>query len=164
MRSLVPLDSRDLRHLACPWCGRTPPRATLGFKAVRDGVVVGMLAAAPASDGGMDPVDSVVVVQMWVRRQDVGELIGTQLVHRLAAVARDRRVRCVVAPGTRGVPDCGHLPADFLAGLGFTEAVAGTRWRLDLRRTVPVAGLVRAARDAVGRFVRNPRPAPANRG
>ncbi|MFP5415593.1 MAG: hypothetical protein ACLGHZ_01740 [Actinomycetes bacterium] len=165
MRSLVPLDSSDLQDLACPWCGRTPQRATLGFKAVRGAHVVGLLAAAPASElGGFHPNGSVVVVQAWVRQEDLGELIGSQLVHRLAAVLDDRHVRCIVAPGTYGVPDCRHLPGAFLDRLGFVEFVAGSQWRLDLHRTVRVPEAVRTAGELFGRLVRPGRPVRVNRG
>lgn len=164
MRSLVALDSVDLRELACPWCGRTPQGATFGWKAVRDGQVVGVLAAAPASDlGGPYPQGSVVVVQAWVRREDVRELIGTQLVHRASAVLVQRKVRSLIAPGTFGVPDCRHLPGVFLGKLGFTESVAGRQWRLDLRRTVVVPDAVRSAVSGFARLLRPGRPAPAGR-
>lgn len=164
MRSLVPLDSRDLATRACPWCRRTPQGATFGLKAVRDGQVVGLLAAAAASElGGFYPNGSVVITQLWVRREDLGELIGTQLVQRLAARAVARKVRSVVAHGTRGVPDCRHLPADWLEGRGFVECVTGTQWRLDLRRTIRVPEAVRGMVDAAVRAVRPERPAPAGR-
>ena len=164
MRSLVALDSHDLRALACPWCGRTPQGASGGFKAVRDGRVVGVVAFAPGSElGGMYPAQSVVVLQLWVRREDLGELIGTQLVQQLAARAVARKVRSVVAHGTRGVPDCRHLPADWLEARGFVECVTGTQWRLDLRRTIRVPEAVRGMVDAAVRAVRPERPAPAGR-
>ena len=164
MRSLMSLDSRDLTSLECTWCGRTPPPAVFGFKAVRDGQIVGMLAAAPASSlGGLYPDDSTVIVQAWVRREDLGEQIGTQLMHRMAAAQTHRRVRALVAPGTYGVPDCQHLPAAFLDGLGFLETVPGAQWRLDLRTTVRVPDVVQAVTDAVARVLRPGRPAAANR-
>lgn len=163
MRSLVALDSHDLRALACPWCGRTPRGATHGLKAVRDGEVVGVLAAAPASElGGMYPSNSVVVLQLWVRREDLGELIGTQLVQRLAATAPPR-VRCIVASGTHRAGDCRHLPSTWLESLGFVESVAGVQWRLDLRRTLRIPDAARGLADAVSRLVRPARPAAANR-
>lgn len=165
MRSLMALDSVDLRAQACPWCGRVPQRATFGWKAVRDGEVVGLLALTPASElGGPYPPGSVVVVQAWVRRQDVRELIGSQLVHRAAAAGTTRRVRSIVAPGTNGVPDCRHLPGAFLDKVGFVESIAGRQWRLDLRRTLPVGAGLRSVLDAVGRLVRPLRPSPAGRG
>lgn len=164
MRSLQPLDGHDLRVLACPACGRTPSQASFGFKAVREGLVVGVLAAAPASElGGFYPRDAVVITQAWVRSDDVRELIGTQLVQRTAAVLAGRRVRCLVAGGTRGVPDCAHLPADFLERLGFVEFVPGSQWRLDLRSTVKVPDAVAALAAGLAGLVRPGRPAPAGR-
>lgn len=163
MRSLMALDSRDLRELACPWCGRTPRAATGGFKAVRDGRVVGVLAFASASElGGMHPTGSAVILQLWVRREDLGELIGTQLVQRLADSA-PRRVRCLVVAGTHGAGHCFRLPSTWLERLGFVESVAGAQWKLDLRRTVRVPEAVRGVADALGRLARPARPAPAGR-
>lgn len=164
MRSLMALDSHDLHALACPWCGRTPQGATGGFKAVRDGQVVGVLAFASADElGGMYPTGSVVIVQVWIRREDVRELIGTQLVHRAAAVLTTRRVRCIVAPGTFGTPDCRHLPGAFLDKLGFVESIAGRQWRLDLRRTVLAPDALRSVVAGFARLLRPGRPAPAGR-
>lgn len=164
MRALEPLDTHDLRTLACPTCGRTPVGATLGFKALRDGVVIGVLAASPASElGGFFPQGSVVITQMWVRDADVREMVGSQLVHRTAAVLGARKVRTIVASGTRGRPDCRHLPAGFLEKLSFVEFVPGIQWKLDLRRTVRVPELVRVAADEVARVVRPRRPMPASR-
>lgn len=164
MRSLMSLDSHDLTSLECTWCGRTPPPAVFGFKAVREGRIVGMLAAAPASSlGGPYPDGSTVIVQAWVCREDLGEQIGTQLIHRMAAAQTHRKVRALIAPGTYGVPDCRHLPAVFLDGLGFLETVPGSQWRLDLNSTITVPDAVRAVTDAVTRLLRPGRPAAANR-
>lgn len=164
MRSLQALDGHDLRTLACPWCGRTPGEATFGLKAVRDGEAVGLLALREADEGGVDRAGSVLVCQLWVHPEHAGELVGTQLVHRAVAHLDERHVRTLVAPGTHGVPDCAHAPGAFWERLGFVEAVAGRRWRLDLRRTVRVPDLVRGVRDAVARAVNPGRPATAGRG
>ncbi|WP_342372639.1 hypothetical protein PCC79_00125 [Propioniciclava soli] len=162
MRSLVRLDSVDLRALACPWCGRTPRGALFGWKAVRDGAVVGAVACAPASQvGDVHPPGSVVIVQMWVRQPDLGELIGTQLIQRLAAAEGARRVRRIIAPGTLGTPDCAHLPGVWLEGRGFVECVRGKQWKLDLRSTVRVQDAVRGVVDAFVRATRAERPASA---
>lgn len=167
MRSLVALDTSDLRQLSCPWCGRTPPRATHGFKVVRAGTVIGMVAAAPGTDlGDPYPSGAVVITQAWVRREDLGEGVGSQLLHRLARQLiqqRRRGVRYLVAPGTRGELDCRHLPGAFLDGLGFEECVAGAQWRLDLRRTVPLPDALRGVGVALGTWVRQLRPASAVR-
>lgn len=164
MRSLLPLDANDLRALACPTCGRTPVGASFGFKAVREGVIVGALAGAPASElGGFYPRDAVVITQEWVRSDDERELIGTQLVQRAAGLLVGHRVRCLVAGGTRGVPDCAHLPAAFLERLGFVEFVPGSQWRLDLGRTVKVPDAVAALADWLAGLIGPGRAAPARR-
>ncbi len=166
MRQLLGLDGHDLTGLPCPWCGRTPQPATSGLKAVRDGAVVGMVGwAAAGSLGGLYPTGSVVVTQLWVRREDLGELIGSQLVQRAAGVVSGRRgVRCLVAPGTLGVPDCHHLPADWLEARGFAESVRGSQWRLDLGGAIRLPDALRWTAEAAVRLVRPERPAPANRG
>ncbi len=165
MRSIVSLDSVDLAGLTCPWCGRGVPRSAFGFKVTRGGEVVGLAACTPSEElGGLYPSSSVVIDQLWVRPPDVGELVGSQLVQRVAAVVGTRRRRYVVAGGTHGVPDCRHLPADFLAALGFVESVPGVQWRLDLRRTARVAQAVRSASGLVSRLLEGRRAAPAGRG
>lgn len=164
MRLLNALDSTDFATLTCPWCGRAAPRSSFGFKVVRDGAVVGLAACSPADQlGGLYPMSSVVITQLWVRSDDVSELVGSQLVHRVAAAVGSRRVRYVVSGGTHGVPDCRHLPAGFLEALGFIESVPGVQWRLDLRRTAKVARAVRSASALVGRLLEGRRPAPAGR-
>ena len=163
MRSQVALDSRDLATVVCPWCGRGAPRSSFGFKVLRDDEVVGMLACSASEElGGFYPVSSVVITQLWVRPDDVGELVGSQLVQRLAAVVLPGRVRYVVAGGTHGASDCRHLPSGFLDALGFVESVPGVQWRLDLRRT---SWVMRAARQLAAWVERLPgrRPAPAGR-
>lgn len=164
MRSIRQAEPGDLRTRACPVCGAVPRWATLGFTVARDGEVVGFLALAPSDALGVLPRGSMVVEQLWVRPEDVGEQVGTQLVQRAAAVLHARRVRCLVATGTRGVADCRHLPGAWLERVGFVEQVRGAQWRLDLRRAVPVPDAVRAAWAGVGRLVRPVRPAPASRG
>lgn len=165
MRSLVAVDSNDLATLQCPWCGRPAPRSAFGFKVVRDGEVIGLATCSPADQlGGLYPVASVVITQLWVRPDDVGELVGSQLVQRAAAVVvGTRRLRYLVAGGTHGPSDCRHLPARFLAALGFTESVPGVQWRLDLRRTARVKQAMRSASALMGRLLDGRRPAPAGR-
>lgn len=165
MRRVVPLDSIDLKELVCPWCGRSPGVSTLGLKTVRDGEVIGMIGAAESDAlGSFYPRASVVITQLWVRREDRGELIGTQLVQALAARLYQRRhLRCIVAHGTPTAPTCQKLPIDWLENHGFTAAQARGQWRLDLRRTVRVPDPVMAALNATVRAIRPERPAPANR-
>lgn len=163
MRTLVPLDSRDLSSLACAWCGQPPSDATGGFKALRDGEVVGMIAVAPAPADGAHAPQTCVVRQLWVLPGHTTELIGTQLVQRELRDVTDRGIRFLVAPGTHGVPDCRHLPGAWLTKLGFVESVRGAQWRLDLRRTVRVRAAVRTAAETLARVVRLQKAAPANR-
>lgn len=164
MRLLDAMDSADFATLTCPSCGRGAPRSAFGFKVVVDGTVVGMAACSLADQlGGLYPVSSVVITQLWVRPEDVGGLVGSRLVHRIAAAVGIRRVRYVVASGTRGVPDCRHLPAGFLDALGFSESVPGVQWRLDLKRTARVARAVRSASALVGRLLEGRRLEPAGR-
>lgn len=164
MRALIALDSHDLTSLACPVCGRHVPRSAFGIKVVRDGHVVGLAACSPADQlGGLYPVSSMVITQLWVGPADVRELIGSQLVHRLAAISLRGRVRYLVCGGTHGEPDCRHLPAGFLDAVGFTESVPGVQWRLDLRRTTPIHQVVASASALVDRLWDRRRPAPAGR-
>lgn len=164
MRSVVPLTPHELRGLTCPWCGRTPGAATAGFKVLRDRTVLGAIAVAPShGQAGLCPSSAAVVEQLWVRREDVGELIGTQLVQRAAGQAVAQGARCLVARGTRGVPDCRHLPGGWLDRVGFVEHVAGVQWRLEFRRTATILDAVRGVTDAAARLARGGRPAPANR-
>ena len=161
MRSVQPADFVDLRALACPRCGATPRDATLGFKVVRDREVLGFLALAPSDAVGVLPRGSMLVEQLWVRQDDVGELIGTQLLQRAAGALHARGVRCLVARGTLGVSDCRHLPGAWLEHVGFVVQVRGVQWRLDLRRTLPVPDAVRAAWAAAGGVLRPGRATPA---
>lgn len=164
MRSLAPLDTRDLGGLACPWCGRAPERGSRGFKAVRDGRILGVIVLAPSlGERDLCPPGASVIEQLWVDPAEVGEHVGTQLVHRACALLAAERARCLVAYGTYGRPDCAHLPAAFLAATGFREHVGGVQWRIELRRTLPVLPAVADAGRAVLRWVRGERPLPAHR-
>ncbi len=161
MRSVQPVAPGDLRSVACPDCGRTPRVATHGFAVLRDREVIGFLALAATDALGVLPRGSVAVEQLWVRPDDRGELVGTQLVQRAAALAHSTGARHVVAWGTRGAaPDCQHLPGGWLDRVGFVEQVRGVQWRLDLRRTITVPDALRAAWSLVGKVVRTVRPMP----
>ncbi|MFV0452699.1 MAG: hypothetical protein ACK5LS_10755 [Propioniciclava sp.] len=164
MRRVVPLATHDLAELACPWCGRTVGVATFGLKTVRDGEVLGLLAAAHAEAiDGFYPRASVILTQLWVRPQDRGELVGTQLIQRLAARLAPGPTRCIVAHGTVSDPTCQQLPAAWLEDRGFTRSQARGQWRLDLRRTIRLPDAVHAALKSTVGVVRPERPAPAGR-
>ena len=63
--------------------------------------------------------------------------------HRAAAALTTRRVSCLVAPGTFGVPDCRHLPGAFLDKLGYGKLPGDFRFRLFGRQFyLPVATTV----------------------
>ena len=167
MRTLIPLESRDLIELRCPWCGRTPPRGTAGYKAVRGGKTIGTAVIAPPVQGSdLCPPGSVVLTQLWVHPDDVFEHVGSQLVQRLCAHLVARDMRFLVAYGATGPVDCAHLAAGWLERAGFVEHAGGTQWRIDLRRTVPGLGLVRGAANGIIRTLGlgPDTPAPAGRG
>ncbi|MFV0407425.1 MAG: GNAT family N-acetyltransferase [Propioniciclava sp.] len=164
MRRVSPLDSGELGELVCPGCGRTPGAATFGLQTVRDGRTIGMLGAMDAeAAGGFYPRASIVITQLWVRPEDRGELVGTQLVQRLAAQVARHRIRCIVAHGTYAAATCQQLPAEWLEQRGFVAAQARGQWRLDLRRTVWVPHAVRVTLQAGLRALHPERPAPASR-
>lgn len=165
MRSLLPLGPGELKTLACPWCGRTPERGDRGFKAVRDGRTIGVLVLAQADrERDLCPPGASVIERLWVAPDDVGEHIGTQLVQRACALLVAERGRCLVAYGTAHRPDCGHLPASWLAEVGFVEHVGGVQWRIELSRTLPLASTISDAAARAWHVVRpGHRPQPANR-
>jgi len=165
MRSLVPLGRRELASLPCPWCGAVPERGERGFAVVREGRPIGAVVLAPSDrDRDLCPPGASVVERLWVAPPDVGEHVGAQLVQRACALLVAERARCLVAYGTRGRPDCAHLPAGFLDAVGFREHVDGVQWRIELRSTLPFASLVRDAAGSALRLVRGSgRPLPASR-
>lgn len=165
MRSIIPLGPREVAALACPWCGTAPDRGERGYLVAREGRPLGAIVLAPSDrDRDLCPPGASVIERLWVAPSDVGEHVGTQLVQRACAVLVAERARCLVAYGTRGRPDCGHLPAGFLDAAGFREHVDGVQWRIELRRTLAVPPLVRDAAGAAVRLVRGSgRPLPAGR-
>lgn len=164
MRSILVAEPADLRGLACPVCGGVPAAAEMGFKVVRDREVIGFVACASSEALGLLPRGALAIDQLWVCPDDVGELVGTQLVQRVAGYAHTRGVRFLVARGTHGHADCRRLPGTWLERVGFVENVRGVQWRLDLRRTVVVPDALRAAWSSVERLVSRPNPAPATGG
>lgn len=166
MRSIVALGPGDSRALVCPWCGRTPERGDRAFATVRDGRTIGALVLASAvPERDLCPPGASVIERLWVAPEDVGENVGTQLVQRACAVLVGERARYLLAYGTPGRPDCGHLPASWLAEVGFAEHVDGVQWRIELTRTLPLASLVRDAAAQASRVLRpsRQRPQPAGR-
>ncbi len=164
MRNLVPLEARELRELVCPWCGRTPERGTSGFKVVRDGRTLGAIVLAAAEqERDLCPPGAFVVDRLWVSPGDVREHVGSQLVQRACAQLTSQRARCLIALGTRGRPDCAHLPASWLERAGFAKHGGGAQWRIEFKRTLPVLETVARAAQDVARALHPGRPQPANR-
>lgn len=163
MRSVQPLDAAEVRKSVCPWCSRSPRRASGGFQVVRDRKTIGVIGYAPARESdGHAPSGSATITVLWVSPSDVGEHIGTQLLQRLIWQLRAGGVRCLIASGTRGVPTCDRLPADWLENVGFTEHVAGVQWRMDLRGTLPLWAWLKDAAAAASDQLRGWRPQPEN--
>ena len=131
MRSVQQVDASEVRVVACPYCGRTPRRASGGFKVVRDKKLIGLIGYAPARDElGHAPSGSAVITVLWVNPNDVGEHVGTQLVQRVAWQLRASGVKCLIASGTRGVPTCERLPADWLGEVTAPPVAAALPRRL----------------------------------
>lgn len=164
MRSLIPLETRELRELSCPWCGRTPERGVAGFKVVRDGWTLGAIVLARVEpERDLCPPSALVIERLWVIPDDVRERVGSQLVERACAHVVAQRGRCLIAYGARGRPDCGHLPVAWLERVGFAEHVGGAQWRIELKRTLPVLEAITKVTSDAFRALRPGRPQPANR-
>jgi GNAT superfamily N-acetyltransferase len=165
MRSLQSLGPREATSVVCPWCGRTPTRGERGVQAVREGRTLGVLILA-AGDPERDlcPPGASVIERLWVAPEDVGEHVGTQLLQRACAQLVSEGARWLVANGTTGRPDCGRLPAGWLAKAGFVEHVRGSQWRIELRRTVVWADVLGDAAASVTRIIQpEPRARPVGR-
>ena len=152
------LTASELSSLACPYCGRAvaattewaqTAAATWGFTGIavkRADEVAGVLALAP----GERP-DEARIKMLWIRPESSGYGLGRQLVQAAAAELLRRRVRAVLASGTRSNPTCASLPRDFLLEVGFTRRPGERLYRLDLRQAV----LGRTHLGVFGRLVRS---------
>lgn len=164
MRTLTVLGAREASRCECPWCHRTPPRASRAIAAVRDGRRIGLLVLAPAEpERDLCAPGASVIEQLWVSPDDVGEHVGTQLLQRACAILIAEHGRCLIAYGSPYSTDCRTLPATWLAKCGFTEHVDGVQWRIDLNRTAPWASRISDAFASVVRSVRPGRPQTASR-
>lgn len=163
MRSVHAISASELRTLACPWCGRAAGGA-FGYQAVRDGRVIGVLTLGEPRSDAMLPSGSVVVSTLWIVPDEVGERVATQLLERACAKSLVIGRRWVVAEAHDGPADCRHPDEGWLERVGFVEHVRRRQWRLDLRRTAPVAGFLRTTAEALRRLLGGDgRPAPASR-
>ena len=139
--SLVTL--AELAGIACPYCGRTVApdtpwavsAATLwgacGVKLGIDGELAGLLLLGP-----MEDLATAMVMCAWVRPGMTGSGYGRQLVQAASAEMVGRRVRSIMARGSRQNVRCSVPPQDFLRGVGFVRVGEDRLWRLDLDRAV----------------------------
>lgn len=153
----------ELPGLACPYCGRTvtpdtpwaASAATLwgwcGVKLVEDGQTAGLLLLAPMDDPG-----NAMLACAWVRPESVGSGYGRQLVQAASAGLVNRKVRTVLAHGSRQHLRCTAPPRDFLRSVGFTRGMDDRLWRLDLDRAV--VGERTGVRGVFERFMESLRP------
>jgi hypothetical protein len=159
----------DLPGLACPYCGRTVTPDTpwavaaatqwgwCGVKLTVDERVAGLLLLGPLEETG-----HAMLMCAWVRPESVRAGYGKQLLQAAAAGLVARKVRVIVARGSRHTRRCSAPPRDFLRAVGFTRALDDRLWRLDLDRAVEerprVRGLLGRFLDSL-RHVSPPEPA-----
>lgn len=154
----------ELPGLPCPYCGRSvgtdvawaASAATLwGWCGVKltatAGRVDGLLLLGPDEDSGR-----AVVKVMWVRPGCTGAGYGRQLVQAAAAGLVSRRVRELVATGSRQQVRCEAPPREFLREVGFTRSIDDRLWHLELDRAV--VGERSGVRSALERLVQSLRP------
>lgn len=152
----------ELPGLACPYCGRVVPTDTpwavaasarwgwCGVKLTTDDEVAGLLLLAPVEESG-----HAMLMSLWVRPGAVRSGYGKQLVQAASASLLSRKVRVIIAHGSRSNVRCATPPRDFLKAIGFTRGLDDRLWRLDLDRTVAEKNGVRGM---VGRLIESLRP------
>lgn len=152
--SLVTL--AELPTLACPYCGRVVAADTpwavaaatrwgwCGVKLTTDDQVAGLLLLAPLEETG-----HAMLMSAWVRPESVRSGYGRQLVQAASASLLSRKVRVIVARGSRRSLRCSAPPRDFLKAIGFTRGLDDRLWRLDLDRTVADRATVRGMFDRI---------------
>lgn len=152
--SLVTL--AELPTLACPYCGRVVAADTpwavaaatrwgwCGVKLTTDDQVAGLLLLAPMEETG-----HAMLMSAWVRPESVRSGYGRQLVQAASASLLSRKVRVIVARGSRRSLRCSAPPRDFLKAIGFTRGLDDRLWRLDLDRTVADRATVRGMFDRI---------------
>ncbi len=133
----------ELPALACPYCGRVVPADTpwavaaaarwgwCGVKLTVDEQVAGLLLLAPGEEPGQ-----AMLMCIWVRPESVRSGYGKQLVQAASAGLLSRKVRVIIAQGSRRSVRCQTPPREFLKAIGFTRGLDDRLWRLDLDRTV----------------------------
>lgn len=133
----------ELPGLACPYCGRVVAADTLwavaaatrwgwcGVKLTVDGEVAGLLLLSPLEEPGQ-----AMLMNIWVRPESVRSGYGKQLLQAASAGLLSRKVRVIIAQGSRRSVRCEAPSRDFLKAIGFTRGLDDRLWRLDLDRTV----------------------------
>jgi GNAT superfamily N-acetyltransferase len=162
MARLSMVSLAELPLLACPYCGRTVAADTpwavaaaarwgwCGVKLTLEEQVVGVLLLGPLEETGQ-----AMLMCTWVRPEAVRSGYGRQLVQAASAGLLSRKVRVIVARGSRRNLRCSSPPRDFLKAVGFARGLDDRLWRLDLDRTVSERTGVRGM---FGRFVESLRP------
>jgi hypothetical protein len=152
----------ELPGLACPYCGRVVGQDTAwavaavarwgwcGVKLTTDEQVAGLLLLAPLEETG-----HAMLMSVWVRPDVVRSGYARQLVQAASAGLLSRKVRVIVARGSRHTVSCAAPPREFLRAIGFTRGLDDRLWRLDLDRTVSEKSGVRGM---VGRLIESLRP------
>ncbi|MGV8907813.1 MAG: GNAT family N-acetyltransferase [Propionicimonas sp.] len=159
----------ELPTLACPYCGRVVAADTpwavaaatrwgwCGVKLTTEDHVAGLLLLAPLEETG-----HAMLMSAWVGPASVRSGYGKQLVQAASASLLSRKVRVIVARGSRRSLRCSAPPRDFLKAVGFVKGLDDRLWRLDLDRTVadrsPVRGMFDRLIDSL-RPVTPPEPA-----
>lgn len=153
----------ELPGLACPYCGRVVAPDTpwavaaaarwgwCGVKLMVDEQVAGLLLLAPLEETG-----HAMLMCVWVRPESVRSGYGKQLLQAASAGLLSRKVRVIVARGSRRAVRCETPSRDFLKASCFTRGLDDRLWRLDLDRTVAEKSGVLGV---VGRLFDSLRPA-----
>ncbi len=152
----------ELPGLPCPYCGRLVAPDTpwavaavarwgwCGVKLTVDEQVAGLLLLGPLEETG-----HAMLMCAWVRPESVRSGYGKQLVQAAAAGLVARKVRVIVARGSRRSLRCSTPPREFLRAVGFTRGLDDRLWRLDLDRAVEERPGVRGV---LSRFIDSLRP------
>lgn len=152
----------ELPSLPCPYCGQTVTPDTpwavaaatrwgwCGVKLTVDDEVAGVLLIGPLEDTG-----EAMLMGVWVRPDSVRSGYGRQLSQAAAAGLVNRKVRVILARGSRRNERCSVPPRDFLRAIGFTRGLDDRLWRLDLDRAVVERPSVRGV---LGRVIASLRP------
>jgi ribosomal protein S18 acetylase RimI-like enzyme len=114
----------ELPGLACPYCGRVVAPDTpwavaaatrwgwCGVKLTVDGQVAGLLLLAPLEEPGQ-----AMLMSIWVSPDSVRSGYGKQLLQAASAGLLSRKVRVIIAQGSRRSVRCEAPSRDFLKAI-----------------------------------------------